>query len=398
MKNTFDAQERLILIILAAVSFTNVLDFMVMMPLGHELSAIFELSTTQWSTVVSAYTFAAALSGFASIFYIDKVGRKQFLVFLYIGFLIGTSLCALANSYHQLVAARAFTGIFGGVINALLFAIVGDIVAPENRGKGIGWLMMGFSSASALGVPFGLYFGVKYSWRVPFVAIVGVGLILLVLVINYIPRLRDHIGKQSAIPVHRQILMAGQNKNQRNALIGAFLMFSGHFFLIPFLAPYMVVNVGLAETDLTWVYFCGGVITVFSSPFIGKMADRHGKFPVFMVLTLVTVIPMLAISNLSVVPLYVVLAITTLFFVVGGRSIPANALVLGTAKPEQRGSFMGIRAAVQQLASASASFAVGYVVTQNVDGSYAHYPVAGLIAVVITLSSIYFLKEVKSEY
>ncbi|BDC99546.1 MFS transporter [Persicobacter psychrovividus] len=396
--STFNTQEKILLLLLAAVSFTNVLDFMVMMPLGHELSMLFSLSPGQWSTVISAYTFAAALSGFVAIFYIDKYGRRDFLMVLYSGFLLGTLCCAFADSYLQLVLARAFTGLFGGVINALLFAIVGDVVAIEKRGRGIGLLMMGFSSASALGVPFGLYFGVTYSWRVPFFAIFGLGLILLVCLYRFLPVMRGHITAQAGTAVFAQLREIGRDADQRNGLLGAFFMFSGHFFIIPFLAPYMVANVGIAEQQLTWIYFCGGLMTVFTSPWIGRLSDRFGKFRIFAIFALLTTIPLIEITNMSAVPLWQVLLVTTLFFVVGGRSIPANALILGTAKPAQRGSFMGVRASVQQLASASASFAVGFIVSQSATGQYQHYAQAGMIGVVLTVASIFFLRAVQTKY
>ncbi|MEH0154603.1 MFS transporter [Limibacter armeniacum] len=394
----FSKQEKTILYLLASVSFTNILDFMVMMPLGHEFQTVFSLSPPQWSTVVSAYTFAAGISGVTSIFFIDKIERKRFLLTLYIGFIIGTIFCGLAQGYYTLVAARAFTGIFGGVINALLFALVGDLIKPQDRGKGIGILMMGFSPASALGVPFGLYFGVTFSWRVPFFAIAAMGLVLLVLLFRYIPVVDTHVKLnkgQSPLP---QLLQVFKNPNQLKALAGAFAMFCGHFIIVPFLAPYMVSNVGFEEVQLTWIYFAGGVITIFTSPFIGKLSDQIGKFPVMAILAFLATIPMVIITNLESAPVWFVLIFTTVFFITGGRSIPGNAIILSTALPAQRGSFMSIRAAVQQFASATAAFSAGFILTQTPDGKYDHYEIAGYVGVLLTIISVIILKKVKEQY
>ncbi len=45
----------------------------------------------------------------------------------------------------------------------------------------------------------------------------------------------------------------------------------GHFMVIPYLAPYLVGNVGLDEGHLFLVYLVGGVVTIFTGPFVGKL-------------------------------------------------------------------------------------------------------------------------------
>ena len=108
MKN----KERLLLLTLAAINFTNIMDFMIMMPLGPQLMRIFDISTQQFGFIVSSYTFSAGFSGFCTAFFIDKFDRKRFLQFLYAGFLLGTLACGLAPNFHLLMFARVFFGLF----------------------------------------------------------------------------------------------------------------------------------------------------------------------------------------------------------------------------------------------------------------------------------------------
>ena len=93
-----NTKERLLLLTLAAINFTNIMDFMIMMPLGPQLMRIFNINTQQFGLVVSSYTFSAGFSGFCTAFFIDKFDRKRFLQLLYAGFLVGTLLCGLANT------------------------------------------------------------------------------------------------------------------------------------------------------------------------------------------------------------------------------------------------------------------------------------------------------------
>ena len=157
--------ERFTLILLSAINFTAIMDFMIMMPLGDELMEKFSLDSFEWSLVVSSYTFTAAVSALASIFLIDKFDRKKSLLFLYAGFILGTLAVALSNTYETLLISRSVTGLFGGIINAVTLAIVSDLIPYERRAAATGIIAAGFSAAAALGVPFGLYLGPLLEYR-----------------------------------------------------------------------------------------------------------------------------------------------------------------------------------------------------------------------------------------
>ena len=149
--------EKVILLLLASVNFTHILDFMIMMPLGNYLMPYFNINAGQFSRVVASYNLAAFTSGILASFVVDRYDRKKVLVFGYIGFLFGTLLCALAPSYYLLIGARVFAGLFGGLIGAQVLSIVADLVPYERRGRAMSWLMAAFSLASVIGVPLSLY-------------------------------------------------------------------------------------------------------------------------------------------------------------------------------------------------------------------------------------------------
>src|SRR5512138_1988498 len=107
--------ELAILLTLAAMQFTHIVDFMIMMPLGPQFMRLFAIDPQHFGFLVSIYTFAAAASGFVAAFRIDRYGRKRALVTMYAGFIVATALCGLAPSYPLLLAARALAGLFGGV-------------------------------------------------------------------------------------------------------------------------------------------------------------------------------------------------------------------------------------------------------------------------------------------
>ncbi|WP_316929223.1 MFS transporter [Nitritalea halalkaliphila] len=90
------SREKLLIWTLAAINFTHIVDFMILMPLGPQLMRIFEITPNAFGLLVSSYTFSAGISSFFGAFILDKFDRKQLLLWVFGGFLVGTLACALA--------------------------------------------------------------------------------------------------------------------------------------------------------------------------------------------------------------------------------------------------------------------------------------------------------------
>lgn len=387
-------QEKWLLLTLATINFTHIMDFMIMMPLGPQLMRIFGISTTQFGLLVSAYTFSAGISGFLSSFVMDRFDRKNVLVFLYAGFLLGTLACAMAPAYGILLAARILTGAFGGVLAAVGNAIVGDTIPMERRGAAMGIVTSSFSAASVFGVPFGLFLASQFSWHAPYLFLVATGLGVMGLIgrlpqlAGHLPQLAGHLQagiKRKLDPVG-VLTQAVARPAQRQALVLTVAMMLGQFAIIPFLSPSMVANVGFTEQQLALIYLLGGATTLITGPLIGKLADKLGKMRVLVAFLLFSIVPQLLVTHLGPTPLPLALLLTTSFFVVsGGRMIPAMALITGTVEPRNRGSFMGIQSAVQQVAAGLASLIAARIVVQDAAGHLLHYETVGYLSVVASL-------------
>ncbi len=381
---------------LAAMQFTNIVDFMIVMPLGPQLMRLFGIGPGEFSTVVAAYTIAAGITGFGSAFFLDRFDRKRALVLIYIGFIIGTFSCAFAPSYPALVAARSLTGAFGGIIGSLITSIVGDAVPISRRGFAMGIVMTSFSMASVLGVPLGLFIANLWGWHAPFIFLGGFGILVLGLGLRFIPKLRSHIvsgpRSESVFAILPEIL---RNSSQRWALcLGAVLMF-GHFSVVVFLSPSMVANVGFTDKDLTYIYLFGGLATIVSAPWIGKLSDRLGALRVFRGAILVAVAPILIVTHLGKTPLYLALLVTSWFFVMStARMIPMTAMVTGTVEPRRRGGFMSIYSSVQQLFIGAATTCAGLIVARGPGGELLHYDLAGYLSVVTSLACLWIATRV----
>src|SRR2546425_3813044 len=131
--NAKPINERLLLLVLAAIQFTTIVDFLIIMPLGPQYMRVFGVTPGQFGLIVSAYAISAGIAGIAAGFFLDRFDRKRALLALYAGFTGGTLFCALAPSYPLLVAARVVAGAFAGVAGGVVMAIIGDVVPGADR-------------------------------------------------------------------------------------------------------------------------------------------------------------------------------------------------------------------------------------------------------------------------
>lgn len=391
------SKEKLMLLTLAALQFTHIMDFMIMMPLGEQLMRLFHIGPKEFSIIVSAYSFSSGIFSFLASFFIDKFDRKKVLLFMYLGFTLGTFACALAPNYEMLVLARILTGMFGGTMGALSLAIVGDLIPIERRASSMGIVMSSFSLASIAGVPFGLFLANMYSWHAPFIFIGVLGIILFFVAKMNIPSVKDHLAPD-AVRTSPLIVITGllTDRNQQTSLLFMILLVLGQFAIIPFITPYMIHNVGFTPNQIPFIYLVGGSLTFFSAPLIGKLADKHGRKRVFTIAAVLSIIPLYLITNLPPIPITLALVVSGLFFIlISGRMIPAQALMTSIVKPENRGSFMSLNSSVQQLGLGIASFIAGNIVYTDALGKIQNYQYVGYIGIALTFVALSLSMKIK---
>ena len=389
--------ERLLLFILAIVQFAHIVDFMIIMPLGKQLMEIFDISPQQFTLIVSVYSFAAFLAGFAGAFFIDKYDRKQALLFTFIGFTLGTFACAFSPTFEILLLSRFVAGFFGGSLITLVLAIIGDVIPYERRSTAMGIIMTAFSVASVVGVPMGLTLAAEFGWQMPFLVVGGIGVLVTFAIILFMPSVRIHLdsGRPPTNPF-RNIVSIFKNKNQSLALLFTIVLILGHFTIIPFLAPYMQINVGFSDWEVSYIYFFGGLSTVVALPLFGRLADKKGNFNIFLIASIGAVFSIFAVTNMIPMAIWAAILISTSYFVVAsGRNVPATTMVTAVVKAENRGSFMSMRTSAQQLALGLASLLSGFIVSEGANGELINYEIAGYFAIGMSIVAVFIARQLK---
>jgi DHA1 family inner membrane transport protein len=375
---------------MALLNFTHILDFMIMMPLGNILMPQWNLNSSQFSIIVSSYSLAAFVSSFAAIFFADKFDRKNVLLVAYFGFLAGTLGCAFATNAATMIIARSVTGIFGGLISAQVLSIIADIIPYERRGQAMGMLMGGFALASVVGVPFGLYLANQFNWYFPFLVVAGVGVLLLPLLLRYVPSVRGHLA--NPIPLKGRIesfVHIFSDRTQMTALAFSFILIMGHFLIIPLFNPYMVYNVGVPQKDTPLIYLFGGISSLITAQFVGKLSDKYGKRQVFVIAAAASLILILMLTNMPKIPVYWVLIIFSVWFSAAtGRTVPGQAMTTQAVSAKTRGSFMSLNSCMQSLGTGFAGLLSGWLTFSDANFAIHHYDYLGYLSAILILICI----------
>ena len=377
-------RERWLLLTLASIQFTSVLDFMIMMPLGPHLTALFGISAGEFGFLVSAYTFAAGLSGLLAATYIDRFGRKRMMLTLYPLFGAAALACSFAPTFAWLLVARVASGFFGGVLMALSQTIVAEVIPFERRGRAMGVVMTSFSVATVAGVPLGLFLASHFNWHAPFLAIALMVSVCAFGAVKTLPSLKGHLASHtsgdsapSLLSNLRWVLV--DPNHLRAYAMSSSMVFAG-FVVIPYITLYLQGNAGFKPEQVPYVYLTGGICTLISARFIGHWSDRAGKAYAFRRLALLMPLPLLAMTLSAELPMAGVLLVSSMLFVVmSGRMIPGMALIGASADPRRRGSFMTLNSAVQSLAMGLAALVGGQILGRDGNGHLTHYWMAAIL-------------------
>ena len=377
-------RELWLLLTLAGIQFTHIVDFMVMMPLGPLFTKLFNISDAKFGLLVSAYTFSAGASGLLASFYVDRFSRKKLLLTLYVLFAAATLACGLAQSYDTLILARIAAGAFGGVLAAMTQTIVADVIPFERRGQAMGIVMSAFALASVAGVPAGLFLAAQFNWHTPFFVLAAVSLALTAGAWVTLPPLADHLQHQRSSPL-ASIVEVLRDANHQKAFAFTALMMMAGFTVIPYITIYTTTNGGLTVEQLPYVYLLGGAATLVTARWVGKLTDSVGKAKMFRFTAVFAMLSIWLVTLCAPLGLWGILLVTTLMFIgMNGRMIPGMAVATSAANPKHRGTFMALNSSIQSAAMGLATFVGGLVISRDAQGLVQYFWVNALLGMIAT--------------
>lgn len=195
------AEKRVVWLIFA-VQLVNILEFMMVMPLGPDFAKDLGLSAAKLGWVGAAYTGAAAIAGLLSSTFIERYDRRRALAVTLCGLVLATLIGGLAYDTVTMILARILAGAFGGPATAIALAIVTDQVPLSRRGRAMGVVMSAFAVASVVGVPLGLEIARLAGWRMVFFLVALFGAALAAFCIVNLPAMREHIQPVGTLKIY----------------------------------------------------------------------------------------------------------------------------------------------------------------------------------------------------
>jgi predicted MFS family arabinose efflux permease len=343
-------------LIAGAVFLINVLDFMIVMPLGPFFAPALGIPESQLGWVGGSYTFAAAAAGLAGGFFLDRIRRRTALALTLGGLSVSTLAAAFAWDFPSMLAARVLAGTFGGPAAGVAIALVSDAVPPQRRGRALGRAMIAFSVASVVGVPAGLWLATLGGWRAPFVAVAGLGVISGLFSVASLPRGAGLAPRPSAETGGFAWDLLKDPMAILALLCSSLIMFSG-FSVIPNIPSFLVKNVGLDPSSLGPLYAAGGAVSVMTLLTVGPLVDRWGASMIAVAGTLIFLGTLFAMFG-APAPLLAPWAIFVFFMMgMGIRNITNQTLGSKVPPPPARARFQSLNIAAQHFASGMGAIA-----------------------------------------
>jgi predicted MFS family arabinose efflux permease len=373
--------ERRAVFLVGAVQFVNILDFMMVMPLGPDFAKSLGIAASHLGYVGGAYTAAAGVAGIAGALFLDRFDRRRALAVAMLGLVVGTAAGGLAVDLRTLLLARVIAGVFGGPATSIALAIVADVVPAERRGKALGAVMGAFSVASVLGVPAGLELARLGGWRTPFFAVAALGLAITAAAFSLLPPLRLHLEAANGEPPPRFAELFRPAVLLSWTMTATVMMAS--FSVVPNLSAYFQNNLGYPRAQLGVLYLVGGALSFFAMRIVGRLVDRYGSFRVgtggtiwfLAVLWTGFVAP---VAGLPVMVLFVAFMLSNSL-----RGVPHNTLTSKVPSPRERARFMSIQSSVQHFASSLGAFTSARLLRELPGGVLEGMPTVALVSMAL---------------
>jgi predicted MFS family arabinose efflux permease len=393
MRSQSAPSELRLLLLVSAVQFVNILDFMMVMPLGPDFARELQISLSHLGWIGGSYTAAAAISSLLSSRFLDRFDRRSALAVAMLGLVFGTACGGFAQGLPTLLLARVIAGAFGGPATSLSLSIIADVIPPARRGRALGVVMGAFSVASVLGVPAGLELARLGGWRLPFFALAALGIVVAASAIFLMPALRLHLAG-SAQPVHSQLGRFLADRTVLFALVATFTVMMAAFAVIPNISSYVQGNLGYPREQLGVLYLAGGSVSFVAMRVMGRYVDRFGAAFVSALGTALFV-AVLGGAFLYEWKLPAMLIFVTFMTAMALRNVSLSTLSTRVPAPYERARFLSIQSAVQHIASALGAFVSAQLLRERADHTLEGMPRVAALSITLALALPLLLQHIE---
>jgi predicted MFS family arabinose efflux permease len=376
--------ERRMLLLISAVQFVNILDFMIVMPLGPDFARELHIPLSNMGFIGGSYTAAAALAGILAARFLDRFDRRSALAVVMLGLVAGTACAGFARGLAGLMAARVLAGAFGGPATSISLSIIADVVPAQRRGRAMGIVMSAFTLATVAGVPAALELARLGGWRTPFFGVAALGLVVAASAIFAMPRLRLHLATpgEALHPAALRDFLA--QPAVLLSLLATVSVMMAAYAIVPNISAYVQGNRGYPRDELGTLFFAGGSVSFVAMRVMGGYIDRLGATAMS---ALGTVLFASVLGSAFVyewelpVTLIYVGFMTSMAF----RNITLTTLTTRVPLPHERARFLSLQSAAQHLAAAAGAMISAQLLRERPNHSLAGMPRVATLSIALSV-------------
>ncbi|WP_020389177.1 MFS transporter [Kribbella catacumbae] len=345
---------------LAVATFSMGIDGYVLAGLLPQIAGDLEVSAAAAGQLMSVFAFTAALAGPVLGTLTSRWERRTTIVLALGVFVLGNLVVGIAANYPVALGGRVVAALGGSLLNAAVTGYVIALTPVEHRGKALSFVLGGWMTATALGVPVGLVLG-QSNWRLPMIMVAVVGTIALAGILLGLPRL--HLPGGTLVERLRPL---GQPRLVAGLLVTSGILCSSYAcftYATLILGPHF-----RAEWAMIAILFGYGVASMAGNAFTGRLVD---KFSAIQVLTVILVglflNALLGMVALMLAPVVVAAVWGLVWFFAagvgnGGAAVPQQARLASLA-PDSAAIVMALNGSAISLGAALGSGLGGVALT-----------------------------------
>ncbi|GIJ79141.1 MFS transporter, DHA1 family, inner membrane transport protein [Micromonospora phaseoli] len=239
------------------------------LPIGLLLPMAVDLAVppSQVGMLVTAYGAVVMVASVPLTALVRRVPRRRLLSVLLAGFVVSTAVTVLTDTFALVLAARMATAATHAVFWAVVVQAAAELFRPGLRGRVVAVVFAGGNIALALGVPAGTWLGERAGWRASFLAVAGLGAIVLVVTASLLPSTRPeegHAARGATPDVHRFWLL----------VTVAVLATAGAIAAYTYVALFVTEVSGFSASAVGAILLARGIASVLGILAVGAMVDR----------------------------------------------------------------------------------------------------------------------------
>jgi predicted MFS family arabinose efflux permease len=383
--------DTLVIADLSLLLFLGLADNQMIAALLPALVKSFHISLSTAGLLVVVYSLAAAVAAFLSGTLSDHYGRRRFLLAAVAFFAVASFGAAESRTLHELMVARALTGLAAGTLSTCSITFAADWFAYNVRGRAIGLISASYFAAPILGVPIAAQIADHYGWRRAFLFFAGLAVVVTLATLR-LPR--ERLNPQASAQKLRAAVGVFRSfwarRDTAAALVIAFLVSGGLVGFLTYIGEWLNSSFGLPTRTIGWVFMLGGVVAVGTAPLGGILSDRWGKRAVSIVSNILLALAVAAIPlfrwGAGLLGIFALASLGAAF-----RQGPLTALMTEMVPAAQRGSFIAMRNISSQMGIGATAY-VGGVLFQRSGYAAVTSLCAGMTAAVVVLLATHIVE------